>query len=426
MIGRNDSSSKLKIKSKKSKEKNRKNYFFCPPPTPPLTEKNSGGVGGRGRWPFYFGLMGALLLGSGACSFQPRPIAQPSPAQPQSVENSLTLKDITLEAAGVNGQLLWKVKANAANYTKNQEVALVENPDGELFQDGKLVFRLKGKRGEVHQDGKLLFLFDDIVATDMQDGAVLRGDELEWRPKQDILIVRKNLTGTHKQLNASAQEGRMKSRQRHMELTGNVVATSADPPLQLRTEHVIWERDLELVTADVPVQIDRYEGKTLKDRATAGRGEVNLKTKTATLKQNARVNLLDPPVRVASESMTWDLNAQTVRSSVPVTVVHQNEQLTFTGNQGWVDIKQKICYLTGSVRGVGERRQSRMSADRMTWYISTQDIDAEGNVVYSQTDPPLTLNGPKAVGNLNAQTVTVTGGGEQVVTEIVPEEGKGE
>ncbi|MBW4494143.1 MAG: LPS export ABC transporter periplasmic protein LptC [Oscillatoria princeps RMCB-10] len=426
MTGLNDSSSALKVKSKKSKEKNRKNSFFCPPPSPPPTEKNSGGGGGRSEWPFYFFLVGALLLGSAACSNKPRPTAQPSPAQLPPEPGRLTLKDITLEAADEKGQLLWKVKAMAANYTKNQEVARVENPDGELFQDGKLVFRLKGKRGEVHQDGKRLFLFDDIVAADMQDGAVLRGDELEWRPDQDILIVRKNLTGTHKQVTASAQEGRMKSRMRRMELTGTVVATSADPPLQLRTEHVLWEMNRELVTGDLPVQIDRYEGKTLKERATAGRGEVNLKAKTATLKQNARVNLLDPPARVTSESMTWDLNAETVRSEVPVTVVHESEQLTFTGNQGWVDIKQKICYLTGSVRGAGERRQSRMSADRMTWYISTQDIDAEGNVVYSQVDPPLTLNGPKAVGNLSQQTVTVTGGGEPVVTEIVPESGRGE
>ena len=426
MTARNDRSSALKVKSKKSKEKNRKNSFFCPPLTPPRTEKNSGWPGGCGEWPFYFFLVGALLLASGGCSNKPRQNAQPSPAQPPPESGSLTLKDITLEAADEKGQLLWKVKARAANYTKDREVAGVENPDGELFQDGKLVFRLKAKRGEVHQDGKQLFLFDDIVATDIQDGAVLRGDELEWRPQEDILIVRKNLTGTYKQVTVSANEGRMKSRQRHMELTGNVVATSADPPLQLRSEHVVWERDRELVTADVPVQIDRYQGKTLKDRATAGRGAVNLKAKTATLQQNARVNLLDPPVRVASESMTWDLNAETVRSEVPVTVVHESEQLTFTGNQGIVDIKQKICYLTGSVRGAGERRQSRMSADVMIWNISTQDIDAEGNVVYNQADPPLTLNGPKAVGNLNQQTVTVTGDGKPVVTEIVPEEKRGQ
>ncbi|WP_017716245.1 LPS export ABC transporter periplasmic protein LptC [Kamptonema formosum] len=426
MTGLNDSSSALKVKSKKSKEKNTKNSFFCPPPTPSRTEKNSGGAGGRGEWPFYFFLVGALLLGSSACSNKPGPTAQPSPAQLPPESGRLTLKDITLVAADEKGQLLWKVKAMAANYTKDQAVAHVENPDGELFQDGKLVFRLKAKRGEVHQDGKKLFLFDDIVATDIQDGAVLRGDQLEWRPKEDILTVRKNLTGTHKQVTVSAQEGRMKSRQRHMELTGTVVATSTDPPLQLRTEHVVWERDRELVTADVPVQIDRYEGKTLKNRATAGRGEVSLKAKTATLQQNARVNLLDPPVLVASESMTWDLNAETVRSEVPVTVVHESEQLTFSANQGIVDIKPKICYLTGSVRGAGERRQSRMSADLMTWNISTQDIDAEGNVVYNQADPPLTLNGPKAVGNLNAQTVTVTGGGEPVVTEIVPEEKRGQ
>jgi len=46
---------------------------------------------------------------------------------------------------------------------------------------------------------------------------------------------------------------------------------------------------------DRPVQIDRYKGKTITDRATAN-SPGQLKTKVATLRQNAQLKLLEPPL----------------------------------------------------------------------------------------------------------------------------------
>jgi len=56
----------------------------------------------------------------------------------------------------------------------------------------------------------------------------------------------------------------------------------------------------------IAVQIDRYKVKPLP---TAPRRilRVNLKTKVATLRQNAQLKLLEPPT-TASNSMSWNLN----------------------------------------------------------------------------------------------------------------------
>lgn len=367
-------------------------------------------------------LLVVLLVGTSACGGQKNKrtadkLAQDSSAV-QSFENNLTFNDVTLEQVNEQGKLLWKVKAKQARYSQDQKVATVQAPEGELFQDGKLVYKIKARSGEVRKDGQTILLKDQIVATDVQSGAILQGNELEWRPKEDILWVRNNLTGTHPQLQASAQEAKAYSRSRRIEFFGQVNAKSKDPALGFKTEHLVWQIAQQLVTADKPVQIDRYTGEVVTDQALGNQAEVNLKTKVATLKQDAQLSLADPPLQIASNSMVWDLNAQTVASDQPVQVVHREQQVTLTGNQGRVELQPRIFYLTGNVQGQGQRKQSQLAADQLTWYIPTQQIDATGNVVYSQVDPPFNLKGPRASGTLQDQNIVVSGG--RVVTEIIP------
>ena len=362
-----------------------------------------------------------LLLGIGACggpkNRTAEKLAQDSTAV-QNFDNNLTFNDVTLEQVNEQGKLLWKVKAKQARYSKDQKIASVQNPEGELFQDGKLVYRIKAQTGEVQKDGQAIFLKGQIVATDVQSGAVLQGNELEWRPKDDLLLVRNNLTGTHPQLQASAREAKAFSRSRRIEFFGQVTATSKDPDFGFKTEHLIWQIAQQLIIADQPVQIDRYTNAVVTDQATANQAEVNLKAKVATLKQDAQLSLADPPLQIGSNSMVWNLNAQTVVADQPVNVLHREQQVALSGNQGRAELEPRIVYLTGNVQGNGQRNQSQLAADQLTWNIPTQQIEATGNVVYSQANPPFNLKGPKASGTLQDQNIVVSGG--RVVTEIIP------
>jgi hypothetical protein len=51
-------------------------------------------------------------------------------------------------------------------------------------------------------------------------------------------------------------------------------------------------------------------------------------------------------------------------------------------------------------------------------------MEAQGNVVYKQVEPPMTFTGEKAVGNIQTENIVVSGGNSQgrVVTEIIPQE----
>lgn len=361
----------------------------------------------------------ALLFGLVACGDQSRianKVAQDT-SPVQNFEIDLTFNDVILEQANEQGRTVWKVNAKQATYSKDKKVAQVQSPTGELFQDGKPVYQISAQQGEIHQDGKQLFLRGQIVATEKRNGVVLRGNELEWRPSEDLLIVRNQLSGTHRQVQAVAQEARAFSRESRIELQGGVVANTTDPALQLRTEHLIWQIREQKLIGDRPVQIDRYKGKKITDRARANYAEVNLKTKNATLKQNATLALLEPPLQVASNSMSWNLNTETVTADQPVRIVHRQQQVTLTAKQSRMDLPKKIVYLTGDVYAVGQRRQS-LKAQALTWYISSQLVEAEGDVIYRQVEPPVSFTGQKAVGKLQDQNIVVSGG--RVITEIIP------
>ncbi|MBN3882191.1 MAG: LPS export ABC transporter periplasmic protein LptC [Nostoc sp. JL34] len=364
-----------------------------------------------------------LVFGLVACGGKSPPVSQQNTPGSSDQDSNLTFFDVTLEQADEVGRPIWKVRAKTAKYTKEKQIGQAESPYGELYQDGKVVYQIKADVADIEQDGKQLFLKGKIFATDPSNGIVLQGNELEWRPKEDLLIVRNQINGTHKQLQAVAQEARVKTREQRMEFSGGVVANSADPQLQVRTEHLIWNIKQEKLIGDRPIQIDRYKNNKISDRGKGNSAEVNLKTKIATIQKNAQLELLDPPVQIASNSMTWNMNAETATTNSPVRMFHRIENLTVTANQGEMKIPQKTVYLTGNVNAIGQRRQS-LRSNTLTWYLDNKLVEAQGNVIYQQVDPPLNFAGETAVGNLQTENIVVKGGSSsgRVVTEIIPQE----
>lgn len=364
-----------------------------------------------------------LVFGLVACGGKSPPASQQNTAGSSNQDSNLTFFDVTLEQADEVGRPIWKVRAKTAKYTKEKQIGQAESPYGELYQDGKVVYQIKADVADIEQDGKQLFLKGKIFATDPSNGIVLQGNELEWRPKEDLLIVRKQINGSHKQLQAVAQEARVKTREQRMEFSGRVVANSTDPQLQVRTEHLIWNIKEEKLIGDRPIQIDRYKNNKISDRGKGNSAEVNLKTKIATIQQNAQLELLDPPVQIASNSMTWNMNAETVTTNSPVRMFQRVENLIVTANQGEMKIPQKTVYLTGNVNAIGQRRQS-LKSNTLTWYLDNKLVEAQGNIVYRQVDPPLNFTGETAVGNLQTENIVVKGGSSsgRVVTEIIPQE----
>ena len=119
-----------------------------------------------------------------------------------------------------------------------------------------------------------------------------------------------------------------------------------------------------------------------------------------------------------SEFIAWNLPGKTVTSERPLTAVHREKEIVFNGDRGQLDLATKIFYLTGNATSIMPQSQSDLQADKMTWYLPKEEIEAEGNVIYRQANPPLQLTGEKAFGKIENQTMVFTGG--DVVTEVIP------
>lgn len=372
---------------------------------------------------FYLPLTFFLVLGLVACGGKSPPASLSNNADSSRQDSNLTFFDVTLEQADEVGKPLWKVRSKKAIYTKEKQIGQAESPVGELYQDGKPIYKIQGDRADIEQDGERLFLKGKILATDPINRIILQGNELEWLPKQNLLIVRNQLNGTHKQLTATAQEARVKTREQRIEFFGGVVAKSVDPQMQLRTENLTWLVKQETLISDRPIAIDRYNNNKITDRGRGDGAKINLKTKTATIQKNAQLDLVDPPTQIASNSMTWDMKTEAVETNSPVTVLQRTENVTVTANQGELKIPEKVVIFRGNVKATGQRSQT-LKSNQLNWYLDKKLLAAQGNVVYRQTDPPINFTGETALGNLQTQDIVVKSGqsSSRVVIEIIPED----
>lgn len=339
-------------------------------------------------------------------------------------ETNLSLNNATLEQSNAQGQLLWKMQVDIAKYSPDRRKANLTAVKGNIFQDGEIVLQIKADRGEIYRDGAEIFLKDNIIAVDPRNKAVIRSQEVEWRPQDSQLIVRRNLQGSHPQLEASANEGKYNTREQKLELTGDIVGTSAQKSLRLKTEHLIWEIPKQRVIGDQLLNLTKFQDKVITDRLVAKQATVQLDKEHVLVKDNIEFKSIDPPVQVATNEFIWHYQTRQVYANQPVKLIQYQEKVTVTGNQAHVDLAKNIAYLKGGVTGLSDTNEAKLYADNATWNIASQTIEALGNVIYEQTqNPKFNLTGEKAVGTLVDNNIVVTNSNQQerVVTEIFPE-----
>ncbi|PSN15498.1 LPS export ABC transporter periplasmic protein LptC [filamentous cyanobacterium CCT1] len=339
-------------------------------------------------------------------------------------EPGLTLRDVTLEQPDDDGLLLWRVKGDEVTYSTDQQVAFITRPDGDLFQDGEVIYRVIADTGEVRENGSVILLRGNIVATGVQNGSVLRGSEMEWRPQDDVLIMRDQITGTHPQLRAAADEARVFNRENRMELEGNVVAsTVVDDPeteswLKLQAKELTWFWEDERVESAEPLRVEQFKQNAITDVVVGQRGSLDLAEQLVALRGQVAMQMLELPLNMTSEALDWQVDEEQVAVNQPLTLVHPENKIRVTARQGQMNLAEQQIMLSEDVVAVGETNQTRMTSDRLNWNVETQTVIAEGGVNYRQADPAINLNGSRAVGRLDDETVVVDGG--RVVTEIVP------
>lgn len=404
----------------------------------------------------------------------------------EKIDAALTLRTVTLEQPDENGNLLWRIKAKAVNYSPDSQKAELTELEGEFFQAGKTIYTVKADKGEVQQNGETLYLRGNLVATSTEGELTLQGERLKWQPKQDLLVMgnfqddalvdsaedatdklegdaasenldenlgrspkanaplAKALTtqdlldktaaknapvfGFNLQMEVIAQVVSVSNQDNRVELTGGVAAKSkASPWLTFASEQLTWLTEQELIQTAKPLTVEKYQAEgyeTVTDRVIGAKGNVQLAKNIVTLDESVQLESLTQPLKVTSEVAVWDVEAQTVEMNSPVNIEQPERKVTASANQASLDLAQQVVYLTGNVRANGEKNDSRLQADRVVWKTQSQDIEAEGNVQYEQAaSPEASISGEKATGNIEQGTVVILGGESgDVVTEIVPKD----
>jgi len=409
------------------------------------------------------------MLALGGC---PLPVDLPedtTAATPNRYEQQLILNNATLENADEAGDVVWKIQVKRAVYQDETKNAVLETVTGNFLQDGEVVLKLSADGGEITNEGQQIVLRDNIVATDPRNGVVLRCNLLYWFPDEGRVQVEDAVDGSNAELRVEAKTAQYWTADQRIEAKGEVVITGIKTPMQARSQEVAWEIPAQKVRSKTKITIDRYDPPpatpvaegvmpensensepsetstsapsepstsetpetpatkpvppVVSDRIVADQAEFNLEQQIVRLTGNVESRSMDPPMQIASNAIIWNLVTRIVRAEKPVTVIDREAEITMTANQGIADLKAEVVRVSGGARGINRRRPADLYANQMVWQIRPQEVEAVGDVIYQQTDPPLHLTGSRAVGTLHNQRIVVSGGGSsasRVTTIIVP------
>ncbi|MGF1541420.1 MAG: LPS export ABC transporter periplasmic protein LptC [Pleurocapsa sp.] len=360
-----------------------------------------------------------LLFGIVAC--QQANIDPPTSALVSRTQTQLILNNAILEQSNPKDNTVWKIQAKSSIYTEDKQAARLQTVTANFLQNNRMILKLSADGGEVRDNGNLILLQGNIVAQDIRNGIVVKSEELEWRPTEHLLAIRQNPVGIHPNLEVKATEGKYFTNTQSLELQGNIIATTREPALQLKSDRAVWQIPQQILNSPLELQIVRYQkDASITDRLVADGGRVNLNTHTVNLNNNIELVSFDPQLQMATNSLIWNYETRTINADQPIQIIDRQHNIDVTGNQAKVDLNQNIVHLKDGVKGINHQDNAQIYASQLVWQIDTKAIEAIGNVTYQQSNPQISLTGEKAVGKLAVDKIIVTGeGSKQVTTTII-------
>jgi|GEM_PF-1130884 len=367
-----------------------------------------------------FGLLISIAIALIGCQTSSPDVRASSPEVTNREDTQLVLNNAILEQYNKQDNTVWKIKADNIVYSEDKKTASLDKVVGNLLQDNKIILKISAREGEVKDNGNTIILKEQIIASDPRNNSVIESSLVEWRPQENLLLIKENLTGIHPNLEVTADQGQYATDIESLEIEGNVVATSEKPPLQLTSDRLIWDVSQDLVSSPGAVEIVRFdENENITDELKSDRAKVNLATNTATLDNNIELISLEPKIQVASESLVWNYQQRRGNTDKPIQILDRDRNLTLTGNKGEIDLQQQIAKLRDGVKGINQPKASQLYARQLIWKMTTEEVEATGNVIYEQANPKARLTGEKAVGTLGNNNIVVTSNGKKQVTSII-------
>lgn len=335
-------------------------------------------------------------------------------------DTQLVLNNAILEQSNQLENTVWKIKADSIIYSEDKKTATLNNVVGNLLLDNQIILKISAKTGEIQDNGNIIRLKEQIIASDPRNGSTINSNSVEWRPQENLLLIKEKLNGVHPNLEVTAESGKYFTDTESLEIQGNVVATTNQPSIQLNSDRLVWDIPQDEITSPGAVELVHYsKNQTVTDKLVSDRARVNLAENKAILNKNIELTTSDPQLQVATDFLTWNYQERIGNTNRPIQIVDRDRQISLTGNQGEINLNQQIAKLQDGVKGISQSQASQIYARQLIWKIATQEVEATGDVIYEQVDPKARLTGEKAVGTLDNNNIIVTSNGKKQVTSVI-------
>ncbi len=344
-----------------------------------------------------FLLVLCLLIPACQATLPNNSVAEEQTDNTTRLNTKLVLNDAVLEQSNLEGDLVWKIKAKQTTYSDDRKIAYVEKITANLLKNGKVILKVKGDKGEIRDNGNAILLTDNIVANDVRNKSVFRGNFVEWHPPENTLVIKNNLQVNHPDLIVTANTAKYFTDVESLELIDDVVANTTNPNLLLEGSRLSWQIPQQKIISQSLVKIVRYQKEEITDRIFADAANVDISEHNVNLHGNVELISVEPELSVASNSFVWNYRKRLIISDQPIQLVNNLQQFSVTGNHGQVDFKSEIATLKNGVQGINNREQATLYAQQAIWDINRQEIDAVGNVIYKRTQPNVNLTGDRAL-----------------------------
>jgi len=194
-----------------------------------------------------------------------------------------------------------------------------------------------------------------------------------------------------------------------LDIQGRLIATDLQDKTRITTQSLLWRpQQQELILKG------NLEFQQPKLQAKAQEATIRLRDNHLALRKKVQVTNQKPALNITGEALDWEWQKGQIQALQPVQIIHPPQQLVVKAGRGQMDFQNQVLRLTQGVDAVNQRGQLR--AQEVEWRIPAQEVTAVGNVFYRQNDPPLTVTGSRADGNLATRQIRV----QRASTQFVP------
>jgi lipopolysaccharide assembly outer membrane protein LptD (OstA) len=357
------------------------------------------------------------------------------------VTGAVRLQNLTLQQTDDQGQILWLLQADGARYSDGglQQIE-IDNLRGDLRVAGKPTYTLEAKAVKVRQRNDQLWIEGRTTVTDVAARGTIVADQFVWRGDRALLQAQKNLQIRYPQVAITAQRLEADSQRQELRALKAVQVTSSLPEaqdLRLSTDVLVWQQEQERLLAGVGGAGGVTVVGVAGDRLRAQEAEWSIPQQQVALRRSVQVDLQEPRLLARGELIQWRIDRQQIISDAPLTVEYPSQGITGQARRGVLFLDDNRAIFENA-RLQSQPQAAQLRAQRLTWRIPQQqveasghveiqrpnatlrtaqlvwrmpqqEVEAQGGVFYHQANPRIQVRGQQAKGWLDRQEVIVTG-----------------